>query len=75
MNLKTRQRNLDFLQELKDYGFHIENPRPIACHKVGDLTTYDDEPCELLELIEITDYRELWLVKFFGEPEPTFILL
>jgi len=75
MNLKKRQINTEFAKELKDYGFHIENTRTRKPKKAGDLLSYENEPCELLELIEISDYRELWSVKFFNEAQPSFILL
>ena len=75
MNLKKHQANIDFLKELSDYGFHIEHPRKAKPRKAGDLISFQDEPCELLELIEICDYKELWSVRFFDESQPTFILL
>lgn len=74
MNIKTRQANIDFLQELEECGFHIDEPRKRVCRMPGDLTTYEGQPCQLLTLIEITEFRELWSVKFFNEPEPTYIL-
>lgn len=74
MNIKKHQQNIEILKELKDFGFHIDAPKK-KFRKVGDLTVYEGEPCELLELIEVTEYRELWSVRFFNDSQQTFILL
>ena len=75
MNIKKHRINEELARDLHDFGFHIEPPRAKKANKPGNLISYDDCPCELLELIEVTEYRELWSVRFFDDSEPSFILL
>ena len=64
-------------KELIEFGFHIETPRHTR-HKLtqkNDLISYDGCPCQLLDLIEVSNNKELWQVKFLDELEPSFILI
>ena len=64
---KYRQHLLDefILHEMDILGIHIKEPSPAQRTKricAGLIMNIDDENCELLELIEISDYKELWQV-------------
>lgn len=72
---KKQQVNNQIAKELNDFGFHIQEPRAKKHAKQGDLISYEGEPCELLELIEFSQNRELWQCKFLADSEPSFILL
>ena len=57
--------NQQLLDECRAYGFTIRTPNQQKKEKFiqpGSIFNIDNENCELLELIEISDYRELWQV-------------
>lgn len=76
MNLfQKTQINNSIAKELKDFGFHIQASRPKKHANKGDLIEYKGKACELLDLVEVTENRELWQVHFLDENEPAFIFL
>lgn len=60
-------------EELEIFGFHIEHPRPKKQGQIGTLMNIDNENIELLELIEISDYKELWFCRCIDNQETIFI--
>ena len=57
--------NKQLQDECRAYGFTIRYPnshKKEKFTKVGAIFNIENENCELLELIEISDYKELWQV-------------
>ena len=70
--------NQQLLDECRAYGFTIRTPNQHKKEKfitIGAIFNINDENCELLELIEISDYKELWQVRIIdtGNVEFRFI--
>ena len=56
-------------------GIHIKEPDPKNRTRricAGLVMNLDNENCELLELSEISDYRELWKVRIIDTNEIEF---
>ena len=66
MNKYKQMLNNRYLTEqLESYCMQVTDNRPyITKRTAGDLNSIDKNPCELLKLLEITEYNELWEVRF-----------
>ena len=67
--------NKQLQDECRAYGFTIRTPNKHKKErfiKAGAIFNIDNENCELLELVDLSDYRELWQVIVIDTGEVTY---
>ena len=81
---KCQQNKLakEILKEIAGSGMHIANElEPIINRNrekyliPHNLFIYDNQICELLKLIDCSEFKELWEVKFLNENETSHIFI